>query len=237
MFFFDPMYFVFMVPALLLALWAQYKVKSTFAKYAQVPNMHKMSGLEVAQTLMHREQLQYLKVNGVPGQLTDFYNPADKSINLSESSRAYPSIGAMAVVAHELGHAAQDKDGYLPMRIRGSIVGIANIGSSLGVWLVIGGVLISAFAGGEGGFGMMVAQIGLILFAAAVAFTLVTLPVELNASTRAREMLLRNGLVSAQDQEGVKKVLNAAALTYIAAAAQAIAQFLYLAYIVFGRRD
>ena len=230
--FIDPLYIVIALPGILLALWAQWKVKSTFNKYAKVPNMHGLSGIDVAQRLMRAENLEYLKVNQVPGQLTDYYNPADKSINLSQSSQQ-PSVGAMAVVAHELGHAVQDKQGYVPMRIRGSIVGVANIGSGLGFWLVFGGLILGATSG-EGGFGYTLAIAGLVLYSAAVAFTLVTLPVEFNASKRAREMLVSNGLVSVQEQDAVKDVLNAAAMTYVAAAAQSVLTFMYLALRVFG---
>jgi Zn-dependent membrane protease YugP len=229
--YFDPLYFVFAIPGMLMAMWAQWRVKSTFAKYAQVRNMHSLSGMDVARQLMQNEQLQYLKVNQVPGQLTDFYNPADKSINLSQSS-LQPSVASMAVVAHELGHAVQDKVGYVPMKVRGSIVGVANIGSKLGFLLVFIGLLFGASRGSTIGYGMAV--IGLILFSAAVFFTLVTLPVEFNASRRAKEMLQRNGMVSAQDQAAVNAVLSAAAWTYVAAAAGAILQFLYLALRVFG---
>jgi len=229
--FFDPLYFLFAIPGFLLAMVAQWKVKSTFAKYAKVPNMHGLSGLDVARRLMDNEQLQYLKVNQVPGELTDFYNPADKSINLSQSS-VQPSVAAMAVVAHELGHAVQDKVGYVPMKVRGSIVGIANIGSNLGFMLVFMGLIFGASRGSSFGYGMAI--VGLILFSAAVFFTLITLPVEFNASSRAKEMLQRNGMVSAQDQAAVNAVLSAAAWTYVAAAAGAILQFLYLALRVFG---
>ncbi len=237
MFFIDPMYFVFALPAMFFALWAQYKVKSTFARYSKVRNMHNVNGLETARVLMRNEGLDYLAVNQVPGDLTDFYNPADKSINLSQGSTA-PSVAAMAIVAHELGHAAQDKQGYVWMRMRSSIVGIANIGSSLGPMLFFVGLLFGAMGGnGRGGLGWNIALLGLMLFAGAVAFTLVTLPVELNASKRARVMLMNNGLVSQEEMQGVNAMLNAAALTYVAAAAQAISNLLYYAFILFGRRD
>jgi len=230
MFFFDPMYLLFALPGMALVMWAQYKVKSTFHKYAQVRNMTGLSGYDVARRLMSNEGLDYLRINQVPGELTDFYNPADKSINLSQSSMM-PSIGSIAVVAHELGHAVQDKKGYVPMRIRGSIVGIANIGSQLGVWLVVLGLMFSA---GRGGFGFTMAVAGLLLFSASVAFTLVTLPVEFNASRRAREMLLANGLITPEEEGPVREVLNAAAMTYVAAAASSILTFMYFAFRVFG---
>ncbi len=233
--FFDPMYFVFALPALFFAMWAQYKVKSTFARYSKVRTMQNISGLETARILMRNEGLDYLQVNQVPGDLTDFYNPADKSINLSQGSTRVPSVAAMAIVAHELGHAQQDKEGYVWMRARSSIVGIANIGTGLGPMLFLFGMIFGGFSGST--FGWNLALIGLLLFAGATAFTLVTLPVELDASRRARVMLMNNGLVSREESEGVNAMLNAAALTYVAAAAQAISTLLYYAFVLFGARD
>lgn len=231
--FFDPMYLLFMLPGLALSMWAQAKVRSTFQKYADVRNMHGLSGFDVAQRLMQNYGLQHLKVNRVPGQLTDFYNPADKSINLSEAS-VNPSVGAMAVVAHELGHAVQDREGYTPMRIRGSIVGIANIGSNVGYMMIFGGMLLGAGRGP--GIGFYLAVAGLVLFSAMVVFTLVTLPVEFNASSRAKRMLAESGMVSTQEADAVNAVLRAAAWTYVAAAAGAVLQLLYFALRVFGGR-
>jgi hypothetical protein len=236
MFVLDPLFFVFTLPAMFFAMWAQYKVQSTFKKYSEVRNMHNISGMDVAQALMRNEGLDYLQVNRVGGNLTDFYNPADKSINLSDGSTRTPSVAALAIVAHELGHALQDREGYVWMRARASIVGIANLGSNLGSMLFFVGLLLGAARGGE--LGWSVAVFGTMLFAGAVAFTLVTLPVELDASRRARQMLMRNGLISTQEADGVSKMLNAAALTYVAAAAQAVSQLLYFAMILFGgRRD
>lgn len=232
---FDPLFLIISIPAMLFALWAQYKVRSAFNKYSKVPNMHNMSGLDTARILMQNEGLQNLQVNQVGGELTDFYNPSNKSINLSQGS-VKPSVAAMAIVAHELGHALQDREGYFWLRARASIVGIANIGSNLGTMLIFLGMILGAAAGG--GLGWTMAVAGVVLFGAAVAFTLITLPVEFNASARAREMLQRNGLVSAQDADGVSAMLNAAALTYVAAAASAVSQLLYFVLILFGgRRD
>lgn len=231
----SPLFLVLTLPAMFFAMWAQYKVRSTFQKYSEVPNMHRVSGMDVAQSLMRNEGLDYLKVHRVGGDLTDFYNPADKSINLSDGSTRTPSVAALAIVAHELGHAVQDREGYFWMRARASIVGIANVGSNLGSMLFFIGLLLGA---ARGGLGWSVALVGTLLFAGAVAFTLVTLPVELDASKRARQMLMRNGLVSTQEAEGVSKMLNAAALTYVAAAATAVSQLLYFVLLLFGgRRD
>ncbi|ABY34917.1 MAG TPA: zinc metallopeptidase [Chloroflexus aurantiacus] len=233
-FFFDPTYLIFAVPAMLFALWAQFQVQSAFNKWSQVANMRRLNGFDVARVLMRNEGLDHVGVETIPGMLTDHYDPSSKVIRLSQGS-LQPSVAAMAIVAHELGHAAQDKEGYAWLRVRSGIVGFANIGSQLGTWLFFIGMLLSA-AGGRG-FGFQLAVVGVILFSAAVAFTLVTLPVEFNASARAREMLQRAGLVTVQEAEGVNAVLNAAALTYVAAAAQAIAQLLYFVTVLMRRRE
>jgi uncharacterized protein len=142
----------------------------------------------------------------------------------------------MAIVAHELGHAVQDKQGYFWLQLRSSIVGIANIGSQLGTWLFFIGILMTSFMGQGGGLGLTIAWAGVALFAGAVLFTLVTLPVEFNASARAKDMLERNGLVTAQEAQGVNAVLGAAALTYVAGAAQAVSQLLYFIFALGGFR-
>ncbi len=234
MFYFSPIFLLFSLPAMLFGLWAQYRVRSAFSKYSQVRNMHNINGLDTARVLMRNEGLDHVGVNQVPGEMTDFYNPADKTINISQGS-VKPSVAAMAIVAHELGHAAQDKQGYFWLRARAGIVGIANLGSNLGTMLFFVGMMMMAFAGGDLGYTIAVA--GVALFAAAVAFTLITLPVEFNASSRAKDMLMRNGLVSTEEMAGVNAVLNAAALTYVAAAAQAISQLLYFVFLLMGRRD
>ena len=230
----SPIYFVFALPAMLFGLWAQYRVRSAFSKYSKVANMHNLNGLDTARVLMRNEGLDHVGVNQVAGEMTDFYNPADKTINISQGS-VKPSVAAMAIVAHELGHAAQDKQGYFWLRARAGIVGIANLGSNLGTMLFFVGFMMMAFASSELGYTVAVA--GVVLFAAAVAFTLVTLPVEFNASARAKDMLMRNRLVSTEERAGVNAVLNAAALTYVAAAAQAISQRMYFVFLLIGRRD
>jgi Zn-dependent membrane protease YugP len=235
--FFDPTWFIFALPAMLFAMWAQWRVKSAFTKWSQVPTAKRVNGMDVARTLMQNEGLSHVQVERIPGMLTDHYDPRGKVMRLSEGS-TQPSVAAAAIVAHELGHAEQDKQGYFWLRARASIVGIANIGSNLGTLLFFVGVLFGALSGGgRGQFGYSIAVLGVILFSAAVAFTLVTLPVEFNASARAREMLTRNGLVTAEESAGVNAVLNAAALTYVAAAAQAVAQLLYFITILNRRRE
>ncbi|WP_129671091.1 zinc metallopeptidase [Candidatus Chloroploca sp. Khr17] len=235
MFVFDPLYFLFALPAMLFAMWAQFRVKSAYNKWSQVRGARSLNGFDVARTLMENEGLQHVKVERIDGMLTDHYDPRDKVIRLSEGS-IQPSVAAMAIVAHELGHAAQDKEGYFWLRARASIVGIANLGSNLGTILFFVGLLLASLVG-QGELGYNIAIAGVVLFSAAVAFTLVTLPVEFNASSRAKVMLERSGLVSTSEAAGVNAVLQAAALTYVAAAAQAIAQLLYFITILMRRRD
>jgi len=231
--FFDTRYLIFMVPAILLALFAQWKISATYRKYSEIRNQQGLTGADVARVLMRNEGLDYVGVEVIPGNLTDHYDPRSKTMRLSEGSSQAPSVAAMAVVAHELGHAQQDKQGYFWLQLRSGIVGIANIGSNFGIILVFIGLMLGA-AGGRGGFGWTLAWIGVLLMAGAVFFSLVTLPVELNASARARDMLARNGLVTDQEAQGVSSMLNAAALTYIAAAAQAVMQLLYFVTLLAG---
>ncbi len=234
---FDLTYFIYALPAMLFAMWAQHQVKSAYQKWSQVPSAKRLNGMDVAKTLMQNEGLEYVSVERIGGTLTDHYDPRGKVMRLSDSA-TQPSVAAMAIVAHELGHAAQDREGYFWLRARAGIVGIANLGSNLGTVLFFIGMMLGAVAsGGTGQLGRTIAIAGVILFSAAVAFTLVTLPVEFNASARAKDMLKRNGLVTVEESTGVNAVLNAAALTYVAAAAQSIAQLLYFISILNRRRD
>lgn len=235
--YFDPTYFLFALPAMFFAMWAQWRVKSAYSKWSQVRSAKNLNGMDVARTLMQNEGLSHVQVEQIGGMLTDHYDPRGKVMRLSEGS-VQPTVAAMAIVAHELGHAAQDQEGYFWLRARASIVGIANIGSNLGTLLFFVGMMLGALAGGgQGQLGFNIALFGVILFSGAVAFTFVTLPVEFNASSRAREMLMRNGLMSVEESKGVNAVLNAAALTYVAAAAQAVAQLLYFITILSRRRN
>jgi hypothetical protein len=225
--FIDPVYLIIMVVAALLTFGAQWKVKSAFAKWSKVPNEQGLTGVDTAKRIMAGRGLEYVSMKKVAGELTDFYDPRDKSINLSDSSTGRPSVAAMAVVAHELGHAEQDKDGYAALKLRSALVPAANIGSNVGVWLIIIGIGVQAMSQSAAGLGSLAVWAGILLFALAVTFTLVTLPVEFNASARAKRNLAELGLVSPHEQQGVNAVLNAAALTYVAAAATAVLQLLY----------
>ena len=232
--FFNSQYLIFMLPALLLALFAQWKISATYRKYSEIRNAQGLTGADVARVLMRNEGLDYVGVEVIPGNLTDHYDPRTKTMRLSQGSSEAPSVAAMAVVAHELGHAQQDKQGYFWLQLRSGIVGVANIGSNFGIILVFIGLMLGGATAGRGGFGWTLAWVGVLLMAGAVIFSLVTLPVELNASARARDMLARNGLVTAQESQGVRSMLNAAALTYIAAAAQAVMQLLYFVTLLLG---
>jgi Zn-dependent membrane protease YugP len=225
-FFFNVNYWIFAIPGLLLALWAQAMVRGTFARYARVPTSTGVTGADVARILMERTGLR-LGVNNVRGALTDFYNPSNKSINLSQTS-VQNSVASVAVVAHEMGHAVQDAQGYTPMRLRAAMVPAVSVGAWVGPLLFIVGYFLASAD---------LVWAGIIFFGLSVIFALMTLPVEINASTRAMQLLTSNGiLVSAQEVEGARKVLNAAAFTYVAAAAQALLTLLYYLSLVAGRR-
>lgn len=213
------------IPTAILTLFAQWRIKSAFNKWSQVPNERGMDGLATANAIMRSVGLEHVQVNRTPGFLTDHYDPRDKSINLSEGS-AQPSVAALAIVAHELGHAEQDMTGNAMLRLRASLVPVASIGSNLGTWLLIIGLLFNM---------TNLAWVGVLLFSAAVAFALVTLPVELDASRRAKRHLRELQLVSPTESQGVDAVLNAAALTYFAAAAAAVLNLLYYVSLLGGR--
>ena len=221
----NPMYFVFALPGLILALIAQAYLRSTFSRFARIPTSTGVNGQTAAQVLMRQENLN-IGVRGTPGVLTDFYNPADKTINLSQSS-GQNSIASVAVVAHELGHAVQDAQGYAPMTLRRALVPGVQIGAWFGPIVFLIGYLFSS---------PELAWVGIIGMAMTVVFALVTLPVEYDASRRGLAMLQRSGVLVATEMPGAKAVLNAAALTYVAAAAQALLQLLYYLSLVTGRR-
>jgi hypothetical protein len=234
MFFFDPTYFLFMIPPLIFMLYAQAKVNSTFKKYSNVANSQRLTGAAAAQRLLQAIGLANVRVEGVEGRLGDHYDPGKKVLRLSPSVANSPSVAALGVVAHEVGHAVQDQTGYAFMKFRTSFVPLANIGSTLGYICVIIGVLIYAFSQLQ--FGFSIALFGVLLFSLAVIFSLITLPVEYNASSRARQMLQSTGLVSVQELNGASAVLSAAALTYVAATLQALAQLFYWIFMLMGMR-
>jgi len=230
MFYFDPAYFLFALPPLLLGLWAQFKVKSAFRKYSQVATQSGMTGAQAALKILQRGGLGSVNVEMTRGMLSDHYDPRHKVLRLSEEVYSLPSIASVGVAAHEAGHALQDKKDYFPLAIRSAMVPVVSLGSWLEPILFMIGFFLS------GTLGSSLARAGIILFGGMALFALVTLPVEFDASRRAKELLVSQGIVSQREMEGVNAVLDAAALTYVAAAAQAIMQLLYYV-MVMNRRD
>ena len=229
MFFFDPMYLVFAAPALLRMLYAQWQVKSTYAKYRAISNMQGMTGAQTARWLLDQKGLTDVPVQEIPGNLTDNYDPGGRVLRLSSEVYRTPSVAAMGIAAHEVGHAVQHKMHYAPMSIRAAVVPVANVGSTLGYVFFILGMVVN-FSG--------LVWVGVLLFSGAVVFSLATLPVELNASSRAKQMLRSLGMTGQTDNQGVEAVLSAAALTYVAALLQAVGTLLYYVWVASGmRRD
>lgn len=228
-FFIDPMWFLFAVPSLLVMLYAQMKVKGSFEKYSQIRNMPNATGAQIARRLLDGAGLRHVSIEMTHGDLSDHYDPGSKVLRLSPRVYATPSVAAMGIVAHEVGHALQDSTGYVPMRIRAGLVPVVNLGSWLGyIFFILG--FIAQFSG--------LVWLGVLLFSGAVIFSLVTLPVEYNASRRALQLLQTNGMVGQVEVEGVQSVLNAAALTYVAALLQSVGQLIYWVFLALGmRRD
>lgn len=226
MMFLDPTYMLFMLPAILLMLVAQFYVSSAYRRWSQVRASTMLSGAEAAQRLVRMAGLAEVRIEPVAGNLTDHYDPRTKVLRLSPGVYRGNSVASLAIAAHELGHALQDHEGYFPLRLRAALVPAVNIGSWLGWILIILGLVLGL---------TNLAWLGVLVFSAGAAFALATLPVELNASARARQLLTDSGLIyTEEEQRGVRKVLNAAALTYVAALATAVFQLLYYVSLVAG---
>ena len=225
MFFFDPLYFVFALPALLLGLYAQQKVHSAYSQYQQVPNSRGLTGVEVARRLLATQGLSHVNVEGTPGELSDHYDPRTKTLRLSPDVARSPTVAALGIVAHEVGHALQDAQGYAPLRLRAGLVPVVNLGSWLGPILFVIGLLVQATS---------LAWAGVLLFSGAALFALVTLPVEFDASRRALRLLQEHFLVDRRELAGVRAVLNAAALTYVAALVQSLSTLAYYLFLLTG---
>ena len=228
MYLFNSSYLLYMLPAFIIMLVTQWYVNSSYKKWSKIPNRNRLSGADAAQRLIRNGGLIDVRVEGVAGNLTDHYDPRQKVLRLSEGVYQSQSVAAVAIAAHELGHAMQDHEDYFPLRIRAALVPAVNIGSTLGWILIFIGFLIQSTG---------LAVLGLIIFAGGAVFALATLPVELNASSRAKRLLAETGLITGEDeQRGVNQVLNAAALTYVAALITAVMQVLYFASMIFGGR-
>jgi Zn-dependent membrane protease YugP len=225
--YFDYYYLILVVPTLILSLWAQIMVKSTFAKYSRVSCSRHITGQDAAALLMRVNNIRDVRIEAVGGSLTDHYDPAAKVLRLSQPVYNQRSIAAVGVAAHETGHAIQHALSWGPLALRSALVPVANIGSSFGPWLAVAGIFFSL---------PILINIGIMLFGAAVLFYVVTLPVEFNASARAIAILRDNNVLTADELNGVKKVLTAAALTYVASALTALMSFLRLILVSRSRR-
>lgn len=229
-FFYDPTY-ILIIPALILALYAQFKVQSTFEKYLRVRASSNLTGAQVARELLDKNQLYDVPVEITPGHLSDHYDPRRRVLRLSPDVYHGRSLAALGVAAHETGHAIQHANEYIPLNIRNAVFPVASFGSSLAFPLFFIGLLM-----GRGGVFLM--DLGILLFSAAVLFQVLTLPVEFNASGRALHMLEGGGYLSrGAEVSGARKVLSAAALTYLAATAMAVLQLLRLLVLRGSRRD
>lgn len=224
-FHFDPMYFLFVLPPFLLGLYAQWKVKSSFAEMSQVPT--RISGAQAARQMLDNAGLQSVGIEQIAGQLSDHYDPRAKVLRLSSDVYNGRSMAAVGVACHEAGHAFQDAKGYAPLVLRNLAVPIAGFGSNIGVTLLMLGAIM--------GFAPLM-MIGVILFSAVVVFQIINLPVEFDASNRARYELVAQGMIAGNEEQYISRVLNAAALTYVAATLQALMTLLYYLYILFGDR-
>lgn len=229
--FFDPMYLLFILPGLALSMWASFRTKSAFEKYSRVPSARGLTGAQAAKILLERAGLSDVSITLSHGFLSDHYNPMNKSLNLSEAVYGSNSVAAIGVATHEAGHAIQHAQKYAPLWLRSTLVPTANIGSSIGYLVMIGGLFL----------GMTnLVLVGAVLFSMVLLFQIVTLPVEFDASNRAKQLVLEYGIVSPSERQGVDRVLNAAALTYVAAAVSTLLTLLYFlmrAGLLGGRRD
>jgi Zn-dependent membrane protease YugP len=225
--FFSPIWLLFALPGLILGLWARSRVKSSFNKYSKVRTARGVTGAQVARMLLDSEGLHDVQIEESKGMLSDHYDPRKKVLRLSPDVYHTPSVAAAGVAAHEMGHAMQQAGGYFPLKIRSAIVPAAQFGSTLAPWLFIIGFIFRFTA---------LSWVGLVLFGVAVIFTLITLPVEFDASRRAKKLLAGNGILIGDEIKGVDKVLDAAALTYVAAAVAAVGQFMYYVLLMGGGR-
>jgi Zn-dependent membrane protease YugP len=223
---FSGSYLAYVLPAILLSMLAQWLVTSTYGRWSKVRNHLQLTGADAAQRLLTYGGLHEVNVEAAPGKLSDHYDPRSRTLRLSASVAQSPSVAALAVAAHEIGHALQDRQGYLPLRLRSALVPAVNLGSSLAWILILIGFMLR---------NLQLATLGVVAFAVGAVFALATLPVELNASARARTLLRESGLVQgAEEAGGVNAVLSAAAFTYVAALAAAVLQLLYFTGLLGG---
>ena len=218
--FFHPSYLL-LIPGMVLMFWAQNRVQSTYRKYANIRSSLGMTGAQVAETILQRMGVTDVRVEPVAGELTDHYDPSAKAVRLSEVVYGSDSLAAAAVAAHECGHVLQDLRGYKPMNVRAALVPAANLGSNIGPLLVIAGLFLGSLGG-------LFINIGIALFVAVILFHLVTLPVEFDASNRALKIIDNLGILQGEENQAARKVLNAAAFTYVATALYSVLQLVQL---------
>jgi Zn-dependent membrane protease YugP len=225
--FFNPTYLIYMIPAFILMALTSWYVKSSYNKWSRVPAQSRLTGAQAAQRLLSTGGMYGVQIQGVAGNLTDHYDPRNKTLYLSQGVANVASVASVAIAAHELGHAMQDAEDYFPLRFRAALVPMVNIGSNLGWILIMIGLFLNF---------TQLAWLGVLIFAGGAVFALATLPVEFNASARAKQLLVQTGIIQTeQEQRGVNAVLNAAALTYVAGLVTAILQLLYYVSLVGGR--
>jgi hypothetical protein len=218
MLFFDPTYLLFILPALALSLWASWRTHSAFKKYSRVRTLRGLTGAQAAQEMLRRAGIPDVQVVPTHGFLSDHYNPANRTLALSEATYASNSVAAVGVACHEAGHAIQHAEGYKPLWLRSALVPTASLGSSAGYFVMLGGLLFHS---------ANLVYFGALLFSAVLLFQIVTLPVEFDATARAKRLAVETGVVLPQEREGMDKVLNAAAMTYVAAVVSTLMTLLY----------
>ena len=229
---FDWTYLVIVLPCLILSMLASSSVNSTFKKYSKVNSIRRLTGAEAAQRVLAANGVRGVRIERVSGNLTDHYDPKTNVIRLSDSVHSSTSVAAIGVAAHEAGHAVQYAQNYGPIKLRAAIIPITNIGSKIAMPLILAGILFSFL----GNFSYTLVYLGIAAFSLSLVFQLVTLPVEFNASRRAMETIETSGLLTTEEQQGAKKTLKAAAMTYVAATAVALAQLVRL-IVLFGGRN
>jgi len=229
--YFDPMYFLFIAPAFVFSLWASWRVKANYKKYSKVPVSSGLSGAEAAARLLEGAGIRDVSISRSRGLLSDHYNPISKTLALSDGVHDSRSLAAVGIAAHEAGHAIQHAKHYGPLKLRSMLVPTASIGSNLGYFVMLAGLFMSS---------TNLVLVGAVLFSAVLLFQLVTLPVEFDASNRAKALVVQQGIVGTNERTGMDKVLNAAAMTYVAAVASSLATLLYFLFrsgLLGGRRN
>ncbi|MDD6395195.1 MAG: zinc metallopeptidase [Firmicutes bacterium] len=224
----DYYYIVLVLPAVLIALFAQVKVKSAYSKYSRIGNSRGITGAQAARMILDSHGLQHVQIAAIPGEMTDNFNPRTNIVSLSQGVYNGTSIASIGIAAHEVGHAIQHSENYVPNKIRSALVPVTNFGSSISIFMILLGLVL--------GFSVL-AYLGVILYSTAALFQLVTLPVEFNASSRAMKHIREMGIANEADAKGVRKVLSAAAMTYVAALLTSVAQLVRLLLIVNRRSD